>query len=54
MFMKFHICEFLENLLRKFKIRYATALFPCGVRRVASLLLSKLGLDHRVIYVGDP
>jgi len=33
----------------------ATVLFPCGVGRVASHLLSKLvGLYHRVIYVGGP
>jgi hypothetical protein len=33
----------------------ATVLFPYGVERVASLLLSNLkGLDHRVIYVGSP
>ena len=32
----------------------ATVLFPCGVGRVASRLLSKLvGLYHRVIYVGS-
>jgi len=33
----------------------ATVLFPCGVGRVASLLLSQFeGLVHRVIYVGGP
>jgi len=53
--MKFRICEFLENPLRKFKFHYATVLFPCGGGRVAFLLLSELeGLDHRVMYVGDP
>jgi len=36
------------------KTRAGTA-FPCGLGRVASLLLSKLeGLDHRVTYVEGP
>jgi hypothetical protein len=39
----------------KVKMHGNTVLFPCGVRRVASCLLSKLvGLYRRVIYMGDP
>jgi hypothetical protein len=44
-----------ELTISGFKIRTANVLFPCGLGRVASLLLSKLeGLDYKVTYVGGP